>query len=247
MKYALIIAAILIISRIDFFVGLLERGLKKMDTVSSESELLILPNETPLISIKEDLNLKRSPRELFLSLIQDFHNYPNSLIREKALDLLQKNPKMFGETLDTNLESYIFQWRELLTNNNQETILFLFDLLENLKGENQNIIRRFLSTWMEIDLDKFIISYSKTKDVNCSIATILTASNNDEITYLLYKERAQALDSYLMKESLSEEIKAFVRNCRLQLEIVMEKLKPLNPVSGESVAPTPEDPQEENP
>lgn len=226
MKYALILVVIVLFTRIDYIMGLFDSASEKLGSNQGGTEVseTITPRE--LIPVNKDLTLQKSKKDTFFALLEDFHTSPTAEIRNRAIEILKANPTMFSQTLDKGLENNIFQWRDLLNNNEPEVINFLNELLLTLQGENQTMVKRFYALWMDINMDNFLAAYSRTKDTTCSIATLFGDKIPEEEILNEYVERQDVLTTFLAKEKIDPVHKQLATNCSLQLKIVIDKLTP---------------------
>lgn len=245
MKYALIVVVVVLFTRIDYIMGLFDSASEKLGSNRGGAEVTetIAPRE--LIPVKKDLTLQKSKKETFFALLEDFHVSPTAEIRNRAMEILKSNPTMFNQTLDKGLENNIFQWRDLLNNNEPEVINFLNELLLTLQGENLAMVKRFYSLWMDINMDHFIAAYSRTKDTNCTIATMFGDKIPEEEIVNEYVERQDVLTAYLTKEKIDPVQRQLATNCSLQLKIYLDKLTPTTvepeapPAEESTTIPTP--------
>lgn len=229
MKYVLIAAIVILAVRVDYWLGLFDKANEKIGTKQVEVDTSGITNNREIVGIKQDLSLKQSPKDTFLALLEDFHSSPSSAIREKAMMIFKDNPTMFNQKLDPILEGHVFRWRDLLNNNDPEAVNFMLDLMNILQGENQFMMRRFFSVWMEINMEHFIAAYSRTKDTNCTIATLFGDTIPDEEKLNEYYDREAALKQFLAKEKIEPAQKALATNCNLVLGIEIAKLVALMP------------------
>lgn len=236
MRYVAVIVVIIMFVRIDYLLGLFDRAVNYMKPGPPEvSETSSVPQVIP---VSKDQSLKQTPREDFLSLLEIFRITPDASIRERAMGIFKDHPTMFSEKLDPTLEAYVYRWREHLYNNETETANFLLDLLGILKGENLEMIKRFWSVWMDINMRNFIAAYSRTKDTNCSIATTFGDRIPDEEKLNEYYDRYDSLKALLADEKLSAVHRTLANNCLLVLQIQINKMSPEG--LQENPEPTPE-------
>lgn len=233
MKYIVALALVIFLVRIDFFLGQLERLAQRFTPVPPEIEASIEQTDRQLIPVSQDQNLKQTPKEVFLSLLSNFRVSPDKAIREKALEVFKAHPTMFSKTLDTELEAQIFRWQELLHNNEPEVVPFLITLLNILQGENLDMVKRFFSLWIDIDLANFIAAYSGTKDSNCLIITTFGHNIPEDEKLNEYYEREDALKAFLERPNLDPAQKALASNCLLVLGLTISKSTPAAPVDTE--------------
>lgn len=226
MKYIAILAIVVLMVRVDFFMGLVDKYFGNAEPPPADVSAEDIASKREVISVKEDVTLKQSPRQTFMSFLEDFRTAPVPEIRNQAISILRADPKMFGAKLDTDLEARIFNWTELITNNEPEVVNFLLDLMGILQGENQEMLKRFFSSWMQINMENFIAAYSRTKDSNCSIATTFPAALPSDEILNEYYEREEALAAVLAKEKLDPVHRALAQNCKLVVTIQIDKLAP---------------------
>lgn len=236
MKYIVILIIAVIMVRIDFWLTLVERAAKKVSSVTERQVQVdpVINKPAPdLIPVKQDATLKQSPKETFLALLEDFRANPIAPIRERALVIFKDHPTMFSQKLDPQLEAQVFRWRDLLNNNEPEVVKFLIDLMNILQGENQEMIKKFFSLWMEINMEHFLAAYSRTRDVNCGVAKLFGFPLSEEEKINELYEREASLKEFVAKEKVEPVQKALANNCLLVLQIELSKIAP---------APEPEQP-----
>lgn len=236
MKTIVILVVIILFLRIDYLLGLFDKAAEKLSSSSQPAEVNETMSNRVLIPVAQDRSLKKTPRETFLALLEDFRTFPTVEIRLRAMSIFKESPTMFNQKLDQELESHVYRWRELLNNNEPEVVNFILDLLNILQGENQEMMKRFSSIWMDINMGQFISAWSRTKDTNCSIATTFGENIPEEEKINEYYERQDALKGYLQRQNLDPAHKALATNCLLQLTILLEKLdpRPVTPPQSES-------------
>ena len=224
MKYVVIVAIIVLFVRIDYWLGLFDKASENFSTDSNEAVTTEINSGRETIPIANDSSFKTDPRVTFFSLLEYFRISPITETRERALNILKANPKMFGPKLDKELESRIFRWRDLLNNNEPELVSFLLDLMTILQGENQLMVNKFFSLWMEIDMENFIKAYSRTKDSNCMIATTFGDNIPEEEKINLYYDRETDLKIFLNKEKIDPVHRALANSCLLVLGVQISKM-----------------------
>lgn len=226
MKYIAVLAIVVLMVRVDFFMGLVDRYFGNSEPAPTDVSAEDISSKREVISVKQDESLKQSPRQIFMGLMEDFRTAPVIEIRNKAISVLKSNPAMFGPKLDTDLEARVFNWTELITNNEPEVVNFLLDLMVILEAENQEMVKRFFSSWMSIDMGHFIAAYSRTKDSNCLIATMFPANLPSDEVLNEYYDREEALVALLAKEKLDPTHRRLAQNCKLVVTIQIDKLAP---------------------
>lgn len=231
MKYVVIVIIALMMARADLFLGLFDRIMEKSAPAPVEVDTSgVKSNE--LITLAEDQNLKQTPRQTFLALLEDFHVNPVPEIHERAMAIFKDNPTMFSQKLDPQLESEIFRWRDLLNNNEPEAAKFMLNLMNILQGENLAMMKKFFSLWMDINMEHFLAAYSKTKDTNCTVASILDNIPEEEKVNE-YVEREDELKAFIAKEKVDPVQRNLANNCLLVLQIEIAKF-PSRPVEESS-------------
>lgn len=228
MKTIIILVVIVLLVRIDYFLGLFDKASEKFATEPQGTVVTEPIGNRELIPVAEDRTLKKTPKETFLALLEDFRTFPTPDIRERAMTIFKESPGMFSAKLDSDLESHVYSWRELLNNNEPEVVNFLLDLMNVLQGENLEMVKKFFALWMDINMSHFIPAYSRTKDSNCTIATTFGENIPEEEKINEYYEREEALKTYLERPNLDPAHKNLATNCRLQLTIAIEKIAPKN-------------------
>ena len=223
MKYVAIVVVIIMFVRIDILLEMFDKAINSFEPSPPEIGSTDLGSTRELIPVSKDQNLKQSPRENFLALLEVFRISPETSIRARAMEIFRNHPTIFNEKLDETLESQIYRWREHLNNNEPETVNFLLDLMNILKGENLEMIKRFFALWMEIDMENFIAAYSKTKDSNCMIATTFGDRIPEEEKIKELYDREDALKKMLANEKLNPIYRALANNCLLVLSMEFNK------------------------
>jgi hypothetical protein len=226
MKYIVILILVVLIARIDLFIGVFERATEKVRKLTSPSSQPVEVENAPvIISMSEDQTFKQNPHRTMLMLLRDFKVNPDRAVREKIVDVLKTDRSVFKAKLDTDFESAIFGLRDLIYQREKELPLLLTDLMKHVEGENLEMIKRFFSLMMDFDLVSFLKAYSKTKDTNCMIAALHGDSLPKEEQLAEFSQRAEALNIYLSQEQQNS-YKSLARNCQLVLSVHMNKLKP---------------------
>lgn len=227
MKYLWIFAAVVILVRIDVIMKFFDKQATSLQTQSPDfSQGEILP-ATDLISVDKDLSLKTSPRRTFLSILNDFRVLPDENFRIKGIEILRSAPTMFSDKLDQDLEAAIYRWRDLLNQRDKETVIFLLEMMKSMKGENLEMLKRFLSLAIDVDMLEFLTVYSKTADSNCMIMGYLGDANSLPIEekYNELAERLTVLEALIPNEKLTPELKVYAQRCQVVLKLQVDKLK----------------------
>lgn len=228
MKYVAALVIIIMFVRIDVLLGLFDKATNSGEPAPPQVEISDINSSRDVISVPQDRNLKQTPRESFLAMLEVFRTSPDAATRERAMGIFKDHPTMFTEKLDPVLESLVYRWREHLNNNEPETVNFLLDLMGILKGENLQMIRRFFALWMEINMENFIAAYSRTRDTNCSIATTFGDIIPEEEKIKELYDREDALKALVADEKINSTHKALARNCLLVLGLAINKMAPEN-------------------
>lgn len=227
MKYIVILVIVILFARIDYFLKIFEDTKNKVNSSPVEVEFSESLSQKELTSVSEDKTLKKTSKDLFLALLEDFHTTPSSDNREKAIEILKNNPNLFSDKIDLDLEGHVFRWRDLINNNNPELVKFLVDLMNILRGENLEVIRRFFSIWMDVDMENFIKAYSNSKDINCTIAPLFGESIPENERINEYYDRQNALQNFISRSNINEAHKSLAEKCILQLSMAIDKLSPV--------------------
>jgi hypothetical protein len=226
MKYIVVLAIVIVLVRIDFFVGQIEKVIIRLTPAPPEVEASLTRPQGIIIPVSEDENLQQSPRETYLALLASFRVYPEPTIPEKAMEIFKAHPTIFTDKLDRELESQVFRWQELLHNYNPEVVNFILDLSKILQGENLEMLKKFWALWMDIDMENFILAYTKSKDSNCSIATTFGFNIPEEEKLKEYYDREDALRAVIAKSDVPPTAKALANNCLLVLGLEINKIAP---------------------
>lgn len=226
MKYIVVLAIVIVLVRIDFFVGQIEKAITRLTPAPPEVEASLTRPQEIIIPVSEDENLQQSPRETYLALLASFRVYPEPTTRERAMEIFKAHPTIFTGKLDRELESQIFRWQELLHNNNPEVVNFILDLGKILQGENLEMLKKFWALWMDIDMENFILAYTKSKDTNCTIATTFGFNIPEEEKLKEYYDREDALRAVIAKTHIPPTAKTLANNCLLVLGLEINKIAP---------------------
>ncbi len=226
MKYVALAAIVILFVRIDFILDLVDRTYQKYADGAPAAEVDGTRASRETYPVKDDRVLRRTPRDNFLGLLDDFHAAPTPELRNQAIGLLRANPKLFGAKLDRDLEAHVFRWRDLLINNRPEVVNMVLELGQLLQGENLELLNRFFALWMDIQMEHFIAAYVRTKDVNCVIAPVFGDAIPEEEKLFEYYDREEALKAFLAREKIDPAQKQLAANCLLQLGLVIQKLAP---------------------
>lgn len=226
MKYIVILILVVLIARIDLFMGVFERATEKVRRLTSPAAQPIKVENAPvIISMSEDQTFKQNPHRTILMLLRDFKVSPDQAVRERIVDVVKANRSVFGTKLDPDFESAIFGLRDLIYQKEKELPLLLADLMNHVEGENLEMIKRFFSLMMDFDLVSFLKAYSQTSDTNCMIAALHGDTLPLDEQLAEFSQRAEALNIYLSQEQQTA-YKSLARNCQLVLSVHMNKLKP---------------------
>jgi hypothetical protein len=225
MKYVVIAIIALLMARADLFLGIVDKLLEKSEPAPVEVDASEVKSKE-LVPVAQDGSLKQTPRKTFLALLEDFQANPIAPIHERAMAIFKDNPTMFNQKLDQELEAQIFRWRDLMNNNEPEGVKFMNDLMNILQGENLDMMKRFYSTWMDINMENFIAAYTKTKDTNCTVAALFSGVIPEEEMYNEYVEREDILKAFVAREKIEPVHRIFANNCLLVLQIEIGKLAP---------------------
>jgi hypothetical protein len=227
MKYVLIFALVVVIAQIDVVMKLVEKSAsvftRQKDKITGPAPSEI-KRTTEVVPYNDDPTLKMTPHAKVLSLMESFKLSPEPEVRVKILEDMKVIPKMISTPLDKQMETRVFEWRDLLIHGNEQVLIFLVELQNLLQGENQEMIRRFFSLLMDQDLDLFMKHYVKTKDVNCKIVTVFGDQIPEEEKINEYQARMDALTIFLAKENLDPAMKQLATNCQLFLKAHMDNL-----------------------
>lgn len=246
MKYVWILVAVVILVRIDLVLKFFDKTAKQIDTQSAPD---IQPSDvTPgsdLIPMASDPAIKSNPRQIFISMLNNFQAAPDSATKLETLEYLRAHPTLFSEKLDTELESAVYQMRNLIVQRDKETPQLLLEMMKMLKGENLEMIRRFFSFVIDVDMVEFLSLYSKSPDLNCMIIKYLGDPLPVEERFNELSERLVALENYLNSEKVSPVLKPYGDKCHMVLRLEVEKMKlSFQPQTSEETPPPEAAPQE---
>ena len=230
MKYVVILVVIVILVRIDVVFKLFEKTAGKYQNSREEIKTGDIEPSSDLVSVDNDLSLKTSPHKTFISMLNDFKNTSDLNVKNKAIEVLRSQTTMFSDKLDIELESSIYLWRDLLIQKNKTAHEFLIEMMKYIKGENLEMVRRFYSLAIDIDLIDFFNSYSKSTDTNCIIMGYVADNLSDEEKYNELEERLIAFDAFLLTEKAVPFL-VFAKRCQIVLNLEINKLKAVVPPS----------------
>jgi hypothetical protein len=230
MKYVVILVVIVILVRIDVVFKLFEKTAGKYQNSREEIKTGDIEPSSDLVSVDNDLSLKTSPHKTFISMLNDFKNTSDLNVKNKAIEVLRSQTTMFSDKLDIELESSIYLWRDLLIQKNKTAHEFLIEMMKYIKGENLEMVRRFYSLAIDIDLIDFFNSYSKSTDTNCIIMGYVADNLSDEEKYNELEERMIAFDAFLLTEKAVPFL-VFAKRCQIVLNLEINKLKAVVPPS----------------
>lgn len=240
MKYVILFVVAIVLVRIDIVVSLGEKVAMMFQSEPAQDRPDAF-GEPPVI-VRSESNVKLTPKEQYLSFLESFRVTPEKGIRDQAMALFRDHPQIFSDkVLDTNLESRVYSWRDLVVQNEAEVPLFLLDLSNILKGPNKNIITRFFSVVLDINFEMFIGSYPRTKDTVCSPVTLIEAAVPEEEKFPELFERMGIIEEYLAKENLPADRKLYATLCLDALKIYLDKQS----ASAPATTPAPETPPAE--
>lgn len=242
MKYVIIIALIAVILRIDVLMRLFDRA---SDKLNKETPDVSSYNPEDAESSLAPQTIYLSSKDRFISILRSFRDSPDGATRAEAMSVFKSHPTLFTEKLDPELESAIFEWRDLVIQGSKEVPLILLDLSTILKGENLETVNKMFAILMDHNLDLFLDSYTKTKDQNCMIATLVGDFIPDEEKINELFDREKALNDYLLREKVDPKLSAYVNNCLLVLRLHLAKVAPAPAVEPPTENTTPTDTPEE--
>jgi hypothetical protein len=225
MKYVWIVVAVILIVRIDLILHTVDRAWEKFKSSPAEVRSSDIPEARVLLP-SSGATLTPSSRSLFFTLLEDYHLNPEQAVRQRVISELKKNPQLLGEKLDNDFEASIYRLRDLVQQKNADVSLLLVDLLDLTKGENHQMIRRFLTLIMDRDIEYFLKVYQKTNDVNCMIASLIADRLPDEERDQIMFERQDKLKSYLELEKKDPELQNLAEKCLMVLNLEVSKLIP---------------------
>jgi len=235
MKYVVILIAVIILVRIDLVLKFFDKTAVKYQNKSIE----IAPGEVvaggEIVPVASDLSFKTSPRKNFISMLNDFRTVQDISVKDKAIELLRLNPTIFPETLDLEFESSIYRWRDLLVQKNKMTHDFLIEMMSNLKGENLQMVMRFYSFAIDVDMGEFLNAYSKSNDSNCLIMDHLGDNLPEDEKYNELAERLAVLDAFLLTDKAAP-IKLYGQHCQMILKLKIDQLKVVEVPSQDAVS-----------
>lgn len=211
MKYALIFIAVLILLRIDMFIGVLERFTQKIPTFSKNETV---ESTAPATELKK-MDLKVSPKDQLQILLAEFGFNPTADSRQLILDFLKNHQEAIE--IDRNaLLSEMEKWVPLTQGENIELVRLLADLMSNFKGERFKLVQEFFTLYIAGNPEFFISFYPYLFDPNCTVAKLNWEAGEglslESISSRL--EIFEALEGKAPPEKLG-----FLKNCQLVLRV----------------------------
>lgn len=222
MKYVVILIAVVLLARIDVILKLFDKTSAKYEAPSDEVRSTEVLDSSEIVPVSN--SFKSTPRKNFFNMLNDFSNVPDANFKDKAIEVLRSQPTMFSEKLDTELEAAIYRWRDLLVQKNKVTQEFLMEMMKSLKGENLEMVRRFFSFAIDIDLADFLNVYSKSTDGNCLAMAYLGDNLPEEEKYNELSERLIMLDAFLLSDKAGP-VKPYAQRCQMILKLQIDKMK----------------------
>jgi hypothetical protein len=236
MKYVVIIVVVVILVRIDVILRLFDKTATKYQNRTQEITLGDIPASSDIVPLSKDLSLKATPKKNFISMVNDFGNMPDQSVKDRAIEVLRSQPAMFSDKLDAELESSVYSWRNLLIQRNKSAHEFLLEMMKYLKGENLEMVKKFYSFAIDIDMGDFLSVYSKSSDINCMIITYLGDNLPAEEKYNELSARFVALNTFLSVER-PEPIKVYGQRCQMVLKLQVDKLNSIVAPTEPAAAP----------
>lgn len=227
MKYIVALLLVLLLIRIDVLMHIFDQASEKVQRFFAPTSQPSVAEAPVIIPLNEDRSFKQNPKRTVLMLLTEFKVNPEPDVRLRIISTFKSDPSLLGNELDLRLESAIFGLRDLIYQKEKELPLLLVDLLNVLKGENREMVRRFFSLIMDHDLASFLQIYSQSKDENCMIASELGDELPEQEKINELKIRLKALGKYLEREDATHKVLA--SNCQLVVQIQINKLSPTAP------------------
>ena len=228
MKYIVAFLLVVLLIRIDVLMHFFDQTSEKLQRFFTPTSQPSTVTDAPvIIPLNEDRSFKQNPKRTVLMLLTEFKVNPEQEIRLRIISIIKSNASLLGSDLDPRLESAVFGLRDLIYQKEKELPLLLVDLLNVLKGENREMVRRFFSLMMDHDLISFLQAYSQTKDENCIIAGELGDNLPEQEKLNELRSRLKSLGKYLEREDATHKVLA--SNCQLVVQIQINKLSPTAP------------------
>jgi len=226
MKYVWILVIVVFLVRIDLVLKFFDKTSKKIQNLQTPeiNSSEIIPS-AEVVTMENDLSLRSSPKKKFFSMLSDFHSRPDAEVKTKILEFLHSHPALFTDKLDQGLEASLYQWRDLLVQKNKLVYQFLMDFYQVLKGENLEMLKRFMSLVIDNDLEEFLMFYSKSSDTNCTIINYLGDSLPEDEKFNELSERLIALEAHLASDKVIPANKIYGDKCLLVLKLTVEKMR----------------------
>ncbi len=226
MKYVAIFVLVVLLVRIDLLMVQADKLLGRFREAPPVDVEDVPPKTADVIPLSEDLSLRQTPKKTILSLINNFRSNPIKELRERVMAEVSRSKHVFGTKLDKDLETEVFRFRDYLYSYNNEVASFLVDLANSLEGENLELVKRFFSLWMDVNIEQFLKVYSYTRDSACTVATMFGDSVVEEEKTNILFDRERALAGYINKENADPRLKTLASTCQLVLNLHLAKVVP---------------------
>ena len=211
MKYALIFIAVLILLRIDMFVGVVERLAQKIPSFSKNETI---ESTGPATELKK-VDLKVSPKDQFQILLTEFGYSPTAASRQLILEFLKNHHE--AVEIDRNVFlSEMEKWVPLVQDENIELVRLLADFMSNFKGERFKLVQEFFTLYIANNPEFFISFYPHQFDPNCMVAK-LTWASGEELSLESIKLRMETFET--LEGKVPQEKLGFLKNCQLVLRV----------------------------
>ncbi len=227
MKYIVGIVLVVMLIRIDFILSLFDSF---RESVSAPSAPVLndesLESRPTTIPVDKDQAINTSNRDNFLNVLGLFSRNPDEALRLQAFEILRANPEILLKKDDLEFNQAIFSWRDLLTQESSELILFLNDLLMVLSGDNRKTVASFYSLILDEKPEYFVKSLSFEADKNCSIAREFSAPLSLSEKIEILKTRYAFLERIFLSEDFTPAEKRIANSCIEAIRLEQEKLLP---------------------
>lgn len=218
MKYVLFLILLLVVLRIDMFVGVVERAWKKVPRV--QEPVVVDAVETPAVSTFSVAGLQEDQISQFRLLMTEFTYKPDRLTRDLLVNYLKSNPSIL-EIKDSILFSELEKWLPLVREDNPEVLLTLNNFIELFKGAPLQTLLQFYTNFLEENTELFFHYYPITKDPNCIVAKYAWNYQNtvNEERLLLRKKQIEGLSGKIEAGKVD-----FASNCLLVIRVESSKI-----------------------
>ena len=226
MKYLVVLVIVILLVRIDLLLHLFERTSDKVGQLLRKEEIPLETRPTEIISIAKDRTLITPDKQKLLSLMDAYNQKPSLEFNAEIIQFLKERPTLLKAEGDEAFESGLFNLRDLISQKSIELPKLLVALFPVVPGKNKIIVKKFMSLYLDTDIEKFFQVYLASDDPNCMIVTSIADPVSEEAVYPLLADRGTAIATLLSKEGLTPEQRKLAESCQLVLQLHLPKIAP---------------------